>query len=431
MEYPILAGSLAFLALVILLFSGIPVAIGLGVVAIAGYYLTLGNTGVSAMVPFVTLNNFVLTAVPLFIFMGEILLQCGISERLYRGTSRWTNSIPGGLLHSNIVSCALFAAICGSSPATAATIGTIAIPALEKRGYDSRIAMGSLAAGGTLGILIPPSISLIVYGSLAQASVGGLFAGGVIPGLILSALFMLYICCAALHNPSIAPRRGETRFKDLWYSFGDLWPTFVIMGVVLGGIFGGIMTPTEAAAVGAAASAVIAYFLGALNRRNFIQCLLNTVTTTCMVLFIVTCATVFSSFLTTIGTARELSALVIQLELSKWAVLIGIFLIYIFLGCFIDGLSAMIVTLPTFLPVLTNFGVDLIWFGVVVTVLIEFGMITPPMGLNLFVIQGISKKSLNEVLAGTIPFYFLMIFILILMCIFPGMVVWLPGVLYQ
>ena len=383
------------------------------------------------MVPFVSLNNFVLTAVPLFIFMGEVLLQCGISERLYRGTSRWTNSIPGGLLHSNIVSCALFAAICGSSPATAATIGTIAIPALEKRGYDSKIAMGSLAAGGTLGILIPPSISMIVYGSLSQTSVGDLFAGGVIPGIILSLIFMIYITFAALRNPEIAPPRGDTHLIDLWRSVGDLWPTFVVMGVVLGGIFGGIVTPTEAAAIGAAASIIIAFFLKALNRNNIIQCLLNTVTTTCMVLFIVTCATVFSSFLTTIGTARELSAVVIRLELSKWAVLIGIYLIYMFLGCFIDGLSAMIVTLPTFLPVLTNFGVDLIWFGVVVTVLIEFGMITPPMGLNLFVIQGISKKGLNEVLAGVIPFYFLMMIMLLIMSIFPELVVWLPGILYH
>ena len=431
MEHPILIGCLAFLAMVIILFSGIPVAIGLGVVAIAGYYLVMGNTGVSAMVPFVTLNNFVLTAVPLFIFMGEVLLQCGISERLYRGTSRWTNSIPGGLFHSNIVSCALFAAICGSSPATAATIGTIAIPALEKRGYDSKLAMGSLAAGGTLGILIPPSISLIVYGSLSQTSVGDLFAGGVIPGIILSLIFMIYITAAALRHPEIAPPRGDTHLRDLWESLGDLWPTFVVMGVVLGGIFGGIVTPTEAAALGAAASIIIAFFLKALNRNNFIKCLLNTVTTTCMVLFIVTCATVFSSFLTTIGTARELSSVVIRLELSKWAVLIGIYLIYMFLGCFIDGLSAMIVTLPTFLPVLTNFGVDLIWFGVVVTVLIEFGMITPPMGLNLFVIQGISKKSLNEVLAGVVPFYWLMMIMLLIMSVFPGLVVWLPGILYH
>jgi C4-dicarboxylate transporter, DctM subunit len=431
MEYPILTGCIAFLALVLLLFSGIPVAIGLGVVAITGYYLALGNTGVSAMVPFVTLNNFVLTAVPLFIFMGEVLLQCGISERLYRGTSRWTNSIPGGLLHSNIVSCALFAAICGSSPATAATIGTIAIPALEKRGYDPKIAMGSLAAGGTLGILIPPSISLIVYGSLSQTSVGDLFAGGVIPGIILSLIFMIYIYFAAIHNPAIAPPRGDTHLRDLWESFGDLWPTFVVMGVVLGGIFGGIVTPTEAAAIGAAASVLIASFLRALNRKNFIQCLLSTVTTTCMVLFIVTCATVFSSFLTTIGTARELSSLVIQLQLSKWAVLIGIYLIYMFLGCFIDGLSAMIVTLPTFLPVLTNFGVDLIWFGVIVTVLIEFGMITPPMGLNLFVIQGISKKGLNEVIAGVVPFYYLMMLMLLMMSVFPELIVWLPSILYH
>jgi tripartite ATP-independent transporter DctM subunit len=426
MEHPILIGTIAFLALIIFLFSGIPVAIGLGLVAISGYYLTIGNSGVAPIVPFATLNSFVLTAVPLFIFMGEILLQCGISERLYRGTSRWVNSVPGGLLHSNVVSCALFAAICGSSPATAATIGTIAIPALEKRGYDTKIALGSLVAGGTLGILIPPSISLIVYGSLSQTSVGALFAGGVVPGIVMSLLFMTYIAARAIRDPSISPETEKTSVRDLWLSLHDLWPTLLIMIIVLGGIFGGMVTPTEAAALGASASFVIALTLKALNRKNIVLCLTNTLTTTCMVLFIVTFASVFSSFLTTIGTARELSALVIQLGLSKWAVIAGIYIIYILLGCFIDGLSAMIVTLPTFLPVLISFDVNLIWFGVVVTVLIEVGMITPPMGLNLFVIQGISNKRLSEILSGTAPFFFIMLAIIIIMSLFPEIVLWLP-----
>lgn len=426
MEHPILIGVISFLALIVLLFSGIPVAIGLGVVAILGYYLTLGNTGVAAMVPFATLNSFVLTAVPLFIFMGEVLLQCGISERLYRGTSRWVGGVPGGLLHSNVVSCSLFAAICGSSPATAATIGTIAIPALERRGYDSRLSLGSLAAGGTLGILIPPSISLIVYGSLAQTSVGALFAGGVIPGIVMSGMFMTYIGIMSWRNPKIAPRMAGTSVRELLLSFRDLWPTIFVMGIVLGGIFGGIVTPTEAAALGASASVGIALGLRQLNWTNFKICLANALSTTCMVLFIVTCASVFSSFLTTIGTAREMSALVIQAGLSKWTILIAIYLVMIFLGCFIDGLSMMIVMLPTVLPVLEKFGVDLIWFGVVVTVLIEVGMITPPMGLNLFVIQGISKKSMGEVLAGTVPFFYIMLVQLALMSLFPELVLWLP-----
>jgi C4-dicarboxylate transporter DctM subunit len=426
MEHPILIGVISFAALIVLLFSGIPVAIGLGVVAILGYHLTLGNTGVAPMVPFATLNSFVLTAVPLFIFMGEVLLQCGISERLYRGTSRWVGGIPGGLLHSNVVSCSLFAAICGSSPATAATIGTIAIPALEKRGYDSRLSLGSLAAGGTLGILIPPSISLIVYGSLAQTSVGALFAGGVIPGIVMSAMFMAYIGIMSWRNPRKAPRMAETSVRELLLSFKDLWPTIFVMGIVLGGIFGGIVTPTEAAALGASASVGIALGLRQLNWTNFKTCLANALSTTCMVLFIVTCASVFSSFLTTIGTAREMSAWVIKAGLSKWTILLATYLIMIFLGCFIDGLSMMIVMLPTILPVLEKFGVDLVWFGVVVTVLIEVGMITPPMGLNLFVIQGISKKSMGEVLAGTVPFFYIMLVQLALMSLFPELVLWLP-----
>lgn len=426
MENPILIGVVSFVALVVILFSGIPVAMGLGVVALLGYLLIYGNTGVAAMVPFATLNSFVLTAVPLFIFMGEVLLQCGISERLYRGTSRWVGGIPGGLLHSNVVSCSLFAAISGSSPATAATIGTIAIPALEKRGYDSKLALGSLAAGGTLGILIPPSISLIVFGSLAQTSVGALFAGGIIPGIVMSVMFMAYIGYISWKNPALAPGRAKTSPREWLLSFQDLWPTIFVMGIVLGGIFGGIVTPTEAAALGASASVGIALFLRQLNWKNFKACLANSLSTTCMVLFIVTCASVFSSFLTTVGTAREVSGWVIKAGLSKWTILLAIYAVMMFLGCFIDGLSMMIVVLPTVLPVLERFGVDMVWFGVVVTVLIEIGMITPPMGLNLFVIQGISKKSMGEVLAGTVPFFFIMLIQLALLSVFPDLVLWLP-----
>jgi len=325
-----------------------------------------------------------------------------------------------------VVSCSLFAAICGSSPATAATIGTIAIPALEKRGYDLKLSLGSLAAGGTLGILIPPSISLIVYGSLAQTSVGALFAGGVIPGIVMCIMFMIYIGFVSWRNPALAPRQGKASSREWLLSFKDLWPTIFVMGIVLGGIFGGIMTPTEAAAVGASASIGIALSLRELKWTNFKVCLSNTLCTTCMVLFIVTCASVFSSFLTTVGTAREVSDWVIKAGLSKWAILIAIYLIMIFLGCFIDGLSMMIVMLPTILPVLEKFGVDLVWFGVVTTVLIEIGMITPPMGLNLFVIQGISKKSMGEVLGGTVPFFFIMLFVIVLLSLFPDLVLWLP-----
>jgi tripartite ATP-independent transporter DctM subunit len=429
MDYPIFTGVISFVILLLLLFSGIPVAIGLGLVSVVGYVLVVGDPGLSTYVPFNTLDSFVLTAVPLFILMGEILLRCGISERLYRGTSRWVAGIPGGLLHSNVVSCALFSAICGSSPATAATIGTIALPALEKRGYGARISLGSLAAGGTLGILIPPSISLIVYGSLAQTSVGRLFAGGVVPGLVLSLMFMAWIGYRAITEVGTAPRPEKMRIADLAKSFVDLWPTIAVMVIVLGGIFGGMVTPTEAAALGASASLVIALVLRQLTWKKLVDCLISALNTTCMVLFIVTFASVFSSYLTTVGTARELAAFIIDSGVSKWTFLILVYLVMTFLGCFIDGLSMMIVVLPTILPVLKQMGFDLVWFGVVVTVLIELGMLTPPMGINLFVIQGISKHDLTEVLRGTLPFFLIMVLGVILMTIFPGMIMWLPNLM--
>ena len=242
-------------------------------------------------------------------------------------------------------------------------------------------------------------------------------------------MFMAYIGYKAMSDSALAPDRQPITLKGLVKSFGDLWPTIVVMFIVLGGIFGGIVTPTEAAALGATASLFIGLILGKLTWVKFAECLSSALSTTCMVLFIVTFASVFSSFLTTVGTARELAAFIIESGVSKWVFLILVCLAMTFLGCFIDGLSMMIVILPTILPVLKEMGFDLVWFGVIVTVVIELGMLTPPMGINLFVIQGISKCDLTEVLSGTMPFFFIMVFGVILMTVFPGLIMWLPNMM--
>jgi len=430
MDDPVIITVFCFALLLALMFAGIWVAISLALVAVVGYFVFVGNARLIPFVPFDTLNSFVLTAIPLFIFMGEILVHCGASEMLYRGTSKWLAWAPGGLLHSNIGACAMFAAISGSSPATAATIGTVAYPALKQRKYDEKLTLGSLAAGGTLGILIPPSISLIVYGMLAEASVGRLFAGGIIPGIILSAMFMAYIGIRVVRNRQLAPKEEAFSVRNLIVGLKDFWAIAILMIIVLGGIFGGLVTPTEAAALGASGALLLALGLRRLTWQTLRESLFSALETTCMVLFIVVAASLLASFLGIMGIPAAFSTLVLGSGLPKIAILLLIYLLYIFLGCFIDGLSAMVLTMSTVLPVITGLGFDIIWFGVVLTVLIEVGMLTPPMGINLFVIHGISGKDLLEVVRGSVPFFLIMLLGIALFTAFPSTIIWLPTVFY-
>jgi tripartite ATP-independent transporter DctM subunit len=429
MDEPVIIAVIAFMMLLVFLLSSLWVAVSLALVAVLGFHIWLGNSGLTPFVPFEATNSFILTAIPLFIFMGEILVHCGISEMLYRGASRWLAWAPGGLLHSNIGACAFFAAISGSSPATAATIGTVALPALKKRGYDTKLSLGSLAAGGTLGILIPPSISLIVYGYLAEVSVGKLFAGGILPGIILSGMFIAYIGIRAIKNPKIAPKEIEFSAKGLVLSFLDFWPFIILMIIVLGGIFGGIVTPTEAAALGTSVALLIALGMRRLTWRILRNALMGALETSCMIMFIVWAAKLVATFLAVMQVPAAFSEMILGSELPPIAILLLIYLLYLFLGCFVDGLSAMIMTMTTILPIIVALGFDVIWFGVVLTVLIEVGMLTPPVGVNLFVIQGLSKRPLGEVISGSVPFWLIMLLGLALFTWWPGSVLWLSNLL--
>ena len=427
MDEPIVIAAITLVILLVLLATGIEIAAGLAIAAVLGLYIFQGSGGLARLIPFAASNSFVLTAIPLFIFMGDILLRCGASERIYRGTSRILAWAPGGLLHANIGSCALFASVCGSSPATASTIGTVAIPELSKRGYDIKLTLGSLAAGGTLGILIPPSITMIVYGMLAEASVGSLFAGGVIPGIILAIMFMIYTAIRTVQNPAIAPTEAAFSAKGMLSGFLDLWPVAILMFIVLGGIFGGVFTPTEAAAVGSISALLMALCLRRYTWQDFRASLRTAMEIACMVMFIVVAASLLSGFLAATNVPRAISTYVLSIDLPGAVVLIFIYLLYVVLGCFIDGISAMVLTLPVILPIVTGLGYDPVWFGVVLVVLCEVGMITPPMGINLFVIQGISKRDLHEVIAGSAPFFLIMLVGIALMTIFPSLVLWLPS----
>jgi C4-dicarboxylate transporter, DctM subunit len=430
MNDPILIAGILFVALLFLLATGMWVAIAISFITVAGFFIFVGNSGMTPYVPFATLNSFVLTAIPLFVFMGELLMVSGVSGGLYKGMNKGLSWIPGGLLHSNIGSCALFAAISGSSVATAATIGTVALPELDKRGYNPSLACGSLAAGGTLGILIPPSATMIIYGMLADTSVGRLFAGGIIPGIIMAICFMTYIYIRVANNRTLAPKEERPPFIVMLGALKDIGPTVSLMIIVLGGIFGGLVTPTEGAALGAFAAMIMALCVRRLTWETLKESLLRTLETSTMVLFLLVAAFLFTSLFGVLGIPDAFCTLVAKLGLPKYVVLSLIYLLYLFLGCFIDGTSAMVMTSSVVIPLITSLGFDLVWFGVIMVVLIEVGLLTPPFGINLFVIQGISKRPLGEVTMGAWPFFIVQIFCVIVYTAFPDLVVYLPNLFF-
>jgi tripartite ATP-independent transporter DctM subunit len=339
--------------------------------------------------------------------------------------------LPGGLLHANIFSCAIFAAVSGSSVATAATVGTVAIPEMMKRGYDPKPVLGSLAAGGTLGILIPPSIIMVLYGALVEESIARLFMAGVLPGLMMAGIFMIFIATQLMLKPELAPPRhsaveGRPPLSDMLH----IVPVLGLLLVVLGSIYVGFATPTEAAAVGAAGALALAAGYGGLSWKVFSESIMATVKTTCMVTLIIIGAQILSAALTYSGVSRAVSEWILALGLSKWVFFLALVILYLVLGCFVDGISMIYMTLPVLIPVIKAFGFDLVWFGIILTILIELGQITPPVGLNLFTIHAISGgRSFAEVVRGSLPYCFLMLLVIVILCFFPGIALWLPTTL--
>ncbi|MBI3993041.1 MAG: TRAP transporter large permease [Candidatus Lambdaproteobacteria bacterium] len=409
-------------------------AFALGFVGTLILYIARGTGGFISISSVVwnTANNYILIAVPLFLLMGEVILRSGVSERFYRGVATLLVWAPGGLLHANVVATAIFSAISGSSVATAASVGTVAIPELRARGYDNKIVFGSLAAGGTLGILIPPSIVMILYGALVEESIPKLFMAGLFPGIAMAALFSVYIGLRVMANRALAPRVEEQHLSlktRLAYT-AHILPVLALMVVVLGGIYWGVTTPTEAAAIGALGAIALSVGYRTFNLRLFGDALLSSVRTTCMVLFIILSAQILSTALAYAGITREMSQWIVDMQFSKWALFLAMVVLYIILGFFVDGISMIYITLPVLFPVVVAAGFDVIWFGVVLTILIELGQITPPVGLNLFTIQGISGgRPFGEVVLGSTPFVFLMLIIIALLVFFPGLALWLPSLM--
>jgi C4-dicarboxylate transporter DctM subunit len=360
--------------------------------------------------------------------MSAILLHSGIGSSLYKAVARWVSFLPGGLAVASIFACAIFAAVSGSSVATAATIGLIAIPEMEKRGYQRELMYGSLAAGGTLGILIPPSIPMILYGVMTETSVGQLYIAGVIPGIILSVIFAAYIVVRCALRPELAPKGlEEVTWSDRARSFIEAAPVVFLIFTVLGGMYIGIVTPTEAAALGASVSMILASAYRRLTWKVISDSLKDTIAPTSMVLLIIVFASIFSHVIALIGAPKAIFRVITNLGMPAWMVFGLIFLLLIAIAYALEELSVMIIMLPFLFPLVTGLGYDPVWFGVIMVVWLEMGFITPPVGLNLFVIQGVAKGStMKEIAWGSTPYVVMMILFVILLCFFPDLALWLP-----
>ena len=377
-----------------------------------------------------TSNNATLIAIPFFVLLGEILVRSGIATRTYAALDRWVSWLPGGLVHANIATATMFSATSGSSVATAATVATVAMPQAEKLGYDPKLFSGAIAAGGTLGIMIPPSINLIVYGFLTQTSIPRLFLAGLVPGLALAVGFMAITMLICAIRPNLGGTRRVFPFPEMVRALLQLIPIVLLFTIIIGTIYKGWATPTEAAAVGVAGAVLIAAFFGGVSVKMFTESILGTIKITSMIMLVVIAASFLNFTLASAGLGRELEEFLNGLGLSPLGTILVVVLIYIVLGFFIETLSLMVVTIPIIVPLVVAQGYDPIWFGILMIVLIEMALITPPVGLNLYVVQGARKTgTMNEVMLGSIPYVVAMLIMAALLIAFPSIALYLPSVL--
>ena len=422
------------LVLIALIALSLPIAVVLGSLAL---FLDLTYSFLPIQIAlgevfWVHSTNFILIAIPLFILMGELLLRSGISDKMYAAMIQWLSWLPGGLMHANIGTCAMFAATSGSTVATVATIGTTALPQIEWRGYNARLFLGSLAAGGTLGILIPPSINMIVYGYLTDTSVPQLFLAGIIPGITLALLYMLVVLVACLGRPDWDGAPVETNWQARFATIGDLGPPLVLFLVVVGSIYAGWATPTEAAALGVLAALALAAWNRRLNWVMLKAAMQGTIRTSSMLLLIVIIALYLNFVFASVGLVRQVNEFILQLGWSPLATMLFIIGVYVVMGMFMETLSMMVLTVPLITPVVVSLGYDTVWFGVLVVLLCEMAILTPPIGVLCYVIQGLRRRgTLNDVFIGVTPFILAIVVMLGIMLLFPGLALYLPEMFYR
>ena len=422
--------TLLIVSLFALLGSGVWIGLTLTGVAWIGMQLFSARPAGDAMAVTIwgSSSSWTLTALPLFIWMGEILFRTKLSESMFRGLAPWVNWLPGRLLHTNVIGCAIFAAVSGSSAATCATIGKMTLPELGKRGYPEDITIGSLAGAGTLGLLIPPSIIMIVYGVAADVSIAKLFIAGVLPGILLAALFSGYLMVWALMNPGKVPRPDRVlSFSEKLHESRHLIPVVLLIAAVLGSIYSGVATATEAAAVGVVGSLLLSLVQGSLSWDTFKTSLLGATRLYCMIALILAGAAFLTLAMGYIGLPRHLAEFIGGLGLSPFMLMVALAVFYVVLGCFLDGISMVVLTMGVILPTVQAAGFDLIWFGIFIVIVVEMAQITPPVGFNLFVLQGMTKKDIAYIARVTMPFFLLMCAMVLMLWFFPGIATWMPG----
>jgi C4-dicarboxylate transporter, DctM subunit len=420
---------LLVVSLFLILGSGVWIGLTLSGVAWIGMQLFSSRPAGDAMATTIwgSSSSWTLTALPLFIWMGEILFRTRISQDMFRGLAPWIQALPGRLLHTNVVGCTIFAAVSGSSAATCATIGKMTLPELKKRGYPDDIVIGTLAGAGTLGLLIPPSIIMIVYGVTAEVSISQLFIAGVIPGLMLACLFSGYIIFWALRNPTLVPPRDPVMsLGQKLKESSSLIPVVLLIIAVLGSIYAGIATATEAAAVGVVGAFVLAAVQGSLSWESFKASLMGATRLYCMIALILAGASFLTLAMGYIGLPRHLAEWIGSLGLTQFQLLMALMVFYIILGCFLDGISMVVLTMGVILPTVVKAGIDPLWFGIFIVVVVEMAQITPPVGFNLFVLQGMTGRQLPYIAKVTLPMFFLMVVAVLLLYLFPGLITWLP-----
>ncbi|MCR9072488.1 MAG: TRAP transporter large permease subunit [Alphaproteobacteria bacterium] len=417
--------AVLFVLLLALLASGLwvaPTLIAVGYVALGVFSPAPAGTLLASTV-WDASWNWALTALPLFVWMGEILFRTRLSSDMFNGLAPWTSRLPGGLLHVNILGCGVMAAVAGSSAVTCATVGRMSMPELRKRGYDEGLAIGTLAGSGTLGLLIPPSIMLIVYGVVAQVSISRLFIAGIVPGIMIIGIFMAYVAIRSTLNPSLAPKPDRhLGFAEKLWASRFLIPVMGLIFVVLGSIYGGFATPTEAATIGVIGALVLAAVSGSLSWSSFMESLMGAVRTSCMIAFILAGAAFLSIAMGFTGVPRVLAGYVDAWNLTPIALIALLTVLYIFLGCFLDGVSMMVLTAAVVLPMVQEAGIDLLWFGIFTVIVVEMAQITPPVGFNLFVLQGMTGRDILKVTKAAMPFFFLMLLGIVIITLVPEIV---------
>lgn len=414
-----------FSILLLLLITGLPVFVSLSVLAIGSLLVTGQGLSIVPMSMYGAMENFVLLAVPLFMLMAHIMTRGGVGDDLFDFVHVWLRHLPGGLAMTTVVTCSVFAAICGSSAATAATIGIAAIPAMIRYKYEKSFVLGLVAAGGTLGILIPPSGPMIIYGAVTDTSVGKLFIAGIVPGIVISVLFLVYCWLYVSKKPEL---KGESvsSWAERWKASKRAALSLLMPPVIIGGIYLGLFTPTEAAAVGAIMAFIICFIIyRRLGLKDLVPIFKDTVKTTTMIFMIIGAAILFGQVLTINQVPQKIVNLAVQLQLGKWTFLIFVNVLLLFLGCFLEVVSTILIVVPIFFPIVQRLGIDPVWFGIIFTINMELALLTPPVGMNLYVVMGVAKSGIMEVIKGVWPFLLLLVLGLILIMIVPDLSLWL------